>query len=248
MPAKRLSMRKVKEILRLKWGQGLSNRKFTAACGISRPTVSEYLRRAEEADLSWPLPGDLTDTHVEQLLFPPPPVLPAQDRGIPNWLRIHQELKRKGVTLFLLWQEYRGTHPHGYQYSWFCGRYREWRGKLDVVMHPDHRAGEKLFVDYAGQKVPIIDRTSGEIKEAEIFVAVMGASNYTFAKATWSRSLILSSYHYQSIETTRKHRLDEKPLEEQQVLSLTEDHDNIHGPSYYHSPKDHHYIETPHSG
>ena len=147
------------------------------------------MRRAEEADLSWPLPGDLTDTHLEQLLFPPPPALPAQDRGIPNWLRIHQELKHKGVTLFLLWQEYRETHPHGYQYSWFCGRYREWRGKLDVVMRQDHRAGEKLFVDYAGQKVPIIDHTSGEIKEAEIFVAVMGASNYTFAEATWSQRL-----------------------------------------------------------
>ncbi|MCY4421375.1 MAG: IS21 family transposase, partial [Gammaproteobacteria bacterium] len=120
---------------------------------------------------------------------PPPPALPAQDRGIPNWLRIHQELKHKGVTLFLLWQEYRETHPHGYQYSWFCGRYREWRGKLDVVMRQDHRAGEKLFVDYAGQKVPIIDHTSGEIKEAEIFVAVMGASNYTFAEATWSQRL-----------------------------------------------------------
>ena len=113
MPAKRLSVRKIKEVLRLKRGQGLSNRKIAAACGIARPTVSEYLRRAEQADLSWPLPGDLTDTHLEQLLFPPPPALPAQDRGIPNWLRIHQELKHKGVTLFLLWQEYRETHPSG---------------------------------------------------------------------------------------------------------------------------------------
>ena len=147
------------------------------------------MRRAEEADLSWPLPGDLTDTHLEQLLFPPLSTLPAQNRGFPNWLRIHQELKHKGVTLFPLWQEYRGTHPHGYQYSWFCGCYREWRGKFDVVMRQDHRAGEKLFVDYAGQKVPIIDHTSGEIKEAEIFVAVMGASNYTFAEPTWSQRL-----------------------------------------------------------
>ena len=117
------------------------------------------------------------------------PALPAQDRGIPNWLRIHQEFKHKGVTLFLLWQEYGETRPHGYQYNWFCEHYREWRGKLDVVMRQDYRAGEKLFVDYAGQKVPIIDRTSGEIKETEIFVAMIETSNYTFAVATWSQSL-----------------------------------------------------------
>ena len=95
MPAKRLSMRKIKEVMRLKWDQGLSNRKIAAVCGIARPTVSEYLRRAEGADLSWPLPGDVTDTHLESLLFPPMPALPAQDRGIPNWLRIHQELNTK---------------------------------------------------------------------------------------------------------------------------------------------------------
>lgn len=182
-------MRKIKEVLRLKWAQGLSNRKIAAACGIGRPTVSEYLRRAEEAGLSWPLPEDLTDTQLEQRLFPPPPALPAEDRGIPDWNHIHRELKHKGVTLFLLWQEYRESRPSGYQYSWFCDHYRTWRGKLDLVMRQDHRAGEKLFVDYAGQTVPIIDRSTGEIKRAEIFVAVMGASNYTYAEATWSQSL-----------------------------------------------------------
>ena len=124
MPAKRLSMRKIKEVLRLKWSQGLSNRMIAAVCGIARPTVSEYLRRAEGADLSWPFSGDVTDTHSEQLLFPPMPALLAQDLGIPNWLRIHQEMKHKGVTLFLLWQEYRETRLYGYQYSWFCEHYR----------------------------------------------------------------------------------------------------------------------------
>ena len=182
-------MRKIKEVLRLKWAKGMSNRKIATSSGIGRPTVSEYLRRATEAGLTWPLPADLDDARLERLLFPPPPDLPAQERGIPDWAHIHGELKHKGVTLFLLWQEYRQANPDGYQYSWFCEHYRAWQGKLDVVMRQDHRAGEKLFVDYAGQTVPIIDRATGEIRETQIFVAVLGASNYTYAEATWSQSL-----------------------------------------------------------
>ena len=189
MPATRLSMRKIKEVLRLKWGKGMSNRKIATSSGIGRPTVSEYLRRATEAGLSWPLPADLDDARLERLLFPPPPDLPAQARGIPDWPHIHKELRHQGVTLFLLWQEYRQGHPDGYQYSWFCDHYRAWQGKLDVVMRQDHRAGEKLFVDYAGQTAPVIDRSTGEIREAQIFVAVLGASNYTYAEATWTQSL-----------------------------------------------------------
>ena len=142
-----------------------------------------------EAGLNWPLPEDLGEAHLEQLLFPPPPDLPAEVRGLPDWQQIHDELKGKYVTLFLLWQEYRQANPEGYQYSWFCERYRAWQGKLDLVMRQDHRAGEKLFVDYAGQTVPVIDRTTGEIHEAQIFMAVMGASNYTYAEATWSQKL-----------------------------------------------------------
>ena len=189
MPAQRLSMRKIKEVLRLCWGNGLSKRKTAGSCGISRPAVDEYLRRAEEAGLSWPLPADLDDGALERLLFPAAPTLPAQVRGLPDWPTVNQELKRKGVTLFLLWQEYRERHPQGYQYSWFCERYRAWQGKLDVVMRQDHRAGEKLFVDYAGQTVPVVDRCSGEIRAAQIFVAVLGASNYTYAEATWTQGL-----------------------------------------------------------
>ena len=189
MPAKRLSMRKIKEVLRLKWGKGMSNRQIATSCGIGRPTVAEYLRRAQEAGVSWPLPADLDDTRLERLLFSPPPNLPAQARGIPDWLIVHQELKHKHVTLFLLWQEYREANPDGYQYSWFCDHYRAWQGKLDVVMRQDHRAGEKLFVDYAGQTVPVIDRVTGEIRGAQIFVAVLGASNYTYAEATWTQGL-----------------------------------------------------------
>ena len=182
-------MRKIKEVLRLKWVSGLSNRQIAASCGIGRPTVSEYLRRAELAGLRWPLPDDLDEARLERLLFPPPPDLPAQQRGIPDWANIHGELKRPGVTLFLLWQEYRQAYPDGYQYSWFCEHYRAWQGKLDLVMRQDHRAGEKLFVDYAGQTVPVIDQTTGEVRQAQIFVAVLGASNYIYAEATWSQSL-----------------------------------------------------------
>jgi len=189
MPAQRLSMRKIKEVLRLCWAHGLSKRKTARSCGISRPAVDEYLRRAEAAGLSWPLPTDLDDSALERLLFPAAPALPAPVRGLPDWSTIHRELRRKGVTLFLLWQEYREHHPQGYQYSWFCERYRAWQGRLDVVMRQDHRAGEKLFVDYAGQTVPVVDRLTGEARAAQIFVAVLGASNYTYAEATWSQGL-----------------------------------------------------------
>ena len=182
-------MRKIKEVLRLKWAQGLSNRQIAKACGIGRPTVSEYLRRAAEAGLAWPLPAGLDEANLERQLFPPPPSLPAQVRGEPDWSLVHEELRRKGVTLFLLWQEYRETHPEGYQYSWFCDHYRAWQGKLDVVMRQDHRAGEKLFVDYAGQTMPVVDRNTGEIREVQIFVAVLGASSYTYAEATWTQGL-----------------------------------------------------------
>ncbi|SFX81517.1 Transposase [Marinospirillum alkaliphilum DSM 21637] len=182
-------MRKIKEVLRLKWDKHLSNRQIASACGISRPTVSEYLRRFSETGLSWPLPTDLDESRLEQKLFPPAPDLPAQDRGLPDWQQIHQELKFPKTTLFLLWQEYRAANPEGYQYSWFCDHYRAWQGKLDLVMRQNHRAGEKLFVDYAGQTAPVIDPATGEIRAAQIFVAVMGASNYTFAEATWSQKL-----------------------------------------------------------
>jgi transposase len=182
-------MRKIKEVLRLKWGNAMSNRQIASSCGISRPTVAEYVRRAQEAGVTWPLPANLNDTQLERLLFPSPPDLTAQQRGIPTWQTIHQELKRKHVTLFLLWQEYRAANPDGYQYSWFCEHYRAWRGKLDVVMRQDHKAGEKLFVDYAGQTVPVIDRATGEVREAQIFVAVLGASNYSYAEATWTQTL-----------------------------------------------------------
>ena len=189
MPAKRLSMRKIKEVLRLKYEQKFSNRRIAKACHIARPTVGDYLKRAEEVGISWPLPEGMTESQLENALFPKTANPAFSHLVIPDWAQVHKELRHKHVTLFLLWQEYRAAHPNSYQYSWFCDHYRAWRGKLDVVMRQDHRAGEKLFVDYAGQTVPIIDRTTGEIKTADIFVAVMGASNYTFVEATWSQRL-----------------------------------------------------------
>jgi transposase len=189
MPAQRLAMRQVREVLRLKWAIGLSERKIAHGLGISRPTVAEYVRRAQAAGLSWPLPTLLDEAALEQLLFPALPPQRAAPYPIPDWSTVHQELKRKGVTLFLLWQEYKAVTPDGFQYSWFCQAYRAWAAKLDLVMRQTHRAGEKLFVDYAGQSVPVVNRHSGEVHEAAIFVAVLGASNYTYAEATWTQSL-----------------------------------------------------------
>ena len=181
-------MRKIKEVLRLN-ASGMSNRKIARSLNQSRPSVANYLRRAADAGLVWPLPPELSDAAIEQRLFPPPPTKATRDRTRPDWQWVNRELKHKGVTLFLLWQEYLEQHPRGYQYSWFCDLYREWRGKLDVVMRQDHRAGEKLFVDYAGHTVPIVNQHTGEFREAQIFIAVLGASNYTYAEATWTQSL-----------------------------------------------------------
>ena len=189
MPRKRLSMRQVHEVLRLKWASGLSDRQIAQRLGLSRPTVAAYVQRAQAAGLSWPLPEGLDEAALERLLFPPPPAHSAFIPLAPDWAQVHQELKRKGVTLLLLWQEYKAATPEGFQYSWFCQAYRAWVGKLDLVMRQSHRAGEKLFVDYAGQGIPIVDRHSGEVHEAVIFIAVLGASNYTYVEATRTQSL-----------------------------------------------------------
>jgi len=150
--------------------------------------VADYLLRVRAAGLSWPLPEELDEIYLDRLLFPPPEDV-IIGRPQPDWLVIHKELKRKGVTLALLWQEYKESNPEGYQYSWFCQHYHRWSGKLDLVMRQDHKAGEKLFVDYAGHTVPVIDQQTGEIRQAQIFVAVLGASSYTYAEATWTQGL-----------------------------------------------------------
>ena len=182
-------MRKIKEVLRLKWEGGLSHRAIAGSCGIGVTTVREYLVRAARAGLSWPLPEDLDERELEALLFKTPVSAPARKRPLPDWERIHQELKRKGVTLQLLWQEYKQEHPEGYQYTQFCQHYCRWTGRLDVWMRQTHKAGEKMFVDYAGQTMPIVTGSTGEVRQAQIFVAVLGASNYTYVEAAWTQSL-----------------------------------------------------------
>ncbi len=189
MPKERLSMRKIREILRLKYELGRSNREIARSCDIGSSTVSDYLKRARMTGLTWPLSDDQSDSFLERALFPPP-TPPGSFCLIPDFAEIHAEMqKRRGITLNLLWQEYKELHPDGYQYSWFCHNYRQWSGRLDVTMRHDHRAGEKLFVDYAGQTVGIVDRLSGDIRKAQIFVAVLGASNYTYAEATMSQQI-----------------------------------------------------------
>lgn len=189
MPAERLSMRKTQEILRLKFGCGQSNRDIAKSISVSRSTIADYLLRAKAAGLSWPLPEGMDEVTLERLLFPSTTKVQRRDRPLPVWPDVHTELKRKGVTLALLWQEYKEKNPDGYQYSWFCQNYERWQGTIDLVMRHDYRAGEKVFVDYAGQTVDLIDPHTSEVKTAQIFVAVLGASNYTYAEATWTQAL-----------------------------------------------------------
>jgi transposase len=189
MVNRRLSMRKIREVIRLKWGNKLSNRQIAKSCSMSHSTVGDYLLRAELAGLSWPLDPKLDDAAIENLLFPLNQN-PKSDRSrMPDMGYLYGEMKKKGVTLQLLWYEYKQDNPDGYQHSQFCHLYRQWVNKLDVTLRQQHRAGEKLFIDYAGQTVPIIDPTTGEIHEAQIFIAALGASNYTFAEATPGQDL-----------------------------------------------------------
>lgn len=182
-------MRQVREVLRLKWACGLSERKSAQSLHGSRPTVAEYVRRATAAGLAWPLPEPLDDTALERQRFATATLTPVAKRPAPDWATVHQELKRPHVTLLLLWQEYKTVTPEGLQYSQFCAAYRQWAAKLDLVMRQSHRAGETLFVDYAGQTMPVVDPQTGEVHAAAIFIAVLGASNSTCAEATWSQSL-----------------------------------------------------------
>ena len=182
-------MRKIREVLRLTWEAGLTARQIAGSLQLARSTVGACLRRFHESGLSWPLPTDLSDADLERRLFPAVPRSPGLIRPVPDWAEVHQELKRKGVTLALLWQEYKLAHPDGCQYSRFCAQSRAWAGTRDVVMRQTHRFGEKLFVDYAGQTAEVIDRTTGAIRPAQVFIAVLGASNYTYAEATWTQQL-----------------------------------------------------------
>ena len=190
MPQNRVTMRKIREILRLAWSCNQTRQLISDSCGIGKTTVTDTLYRASAAGLSYPLPADLDDERLERLLYPQHPRAITSRRTPPDWASLHNELlSHKNLTLMLLWQEYKEREPSGYQYSQFCDLFRFWRGKLDLSMRQEHRAGEKMFVDYCGQIIPIVDSTTGEIRDAQVFVAVMGASNYTYAETTWSQSL-----------------------------------------------------------
>ncbi len=189
MPRPHTAMRKIREVLRLRFGEGLSLRDVSASLQVPVTTVGDHVRRAEAAGVGWPVPPDLDDAALEALLFAGP-TPPSSPRPMPDWQKIHTELHRPGVTLMLLWFEYKETFPDGYAYSQFCEHYRKWRRRLDVVMRQSHTAGEKLFVDFPGHKIPIYDAATGELTfEAELFVAVLGASNYLYAEAVASQEL-----------------------------------------------------------
>lgn len=190
MPRPHNAMRKIRDALRLKCDEKLSARQIALSLGLARSTVADYLQRATAAGISWPLPQDFDDAALEAALFSSDGA-PAGVRPLPEWEKIHLELRRPHVTLALLWLEYKETFPDGYAYSQFCELYGRWRLHLDVVMRQVHKAGEKLFVDYPGRRIPIYDGSNGEVSfEAELFVAVLGASSYLFAEATRSQELI----------------------------------------------------------
>jgi len=182
-------MRKIKEALRLCWDLRLPARQAARSIGVAASTLSDLLYRAKAAGLTWQLVESLDNQALEALLYPPPAPSSVQ-RPAPDMEWVHRELTRKkSVTLQLLWMEYKEQHPDGYQYTQFCEHYRRWSKRLDVVMRQPHVAGEKMFVDFAGQTVPVIDPKTGTVSQAEVFVAVLGASNYTYAEVCPSQEL-----------------------------------------------------------
>lgn len=190
MPAERLSMRHLRELLRLRHANRLPQHVIANSLGLGQGTVSKYLSRARRAGLSWPLPPELDDDlRLEALLFPPPPDVPPEARPKPDWAEIHRELRRPDVTLYLLWEEYKARHPDGFSYSWFCDLYKAWLARLKPTLRQVHVAGDKLFVDYAGRTMEVLDGLTGEVRTAQVFVAVLGASNYTYAEATFTQTL-----------------------------------------------------------
>ena len=188
MPAARLSMRKIREVLRLKHERGLSHRAIAQVCAIGLGTVTLYLRRTARQGLGWPLPAELDDAALEARLYPRSTAL-RNLKVRPDCAYIHRELRRDGVTLQLLWEEYAQAHPNGYGRTRFCAIYRQWARRLRPSMRQVHRAGEKTFVDFSGKRPTLVDRRTGELRRVELFVAVLGASSFTYAEATATQQL-----------------------------------------------------------
>lgn len=183
-------MRNIRDILRLKLAGGLSIRQIRASTKVSIGTIQKLLSKADELNLTWPLPESLDDHQLAQLFYPSADTRVSSRRQVPDWTNVHQELKRKGMTKQLLWEEYAEQYPNRcYSYSQFCERYQHWCGQQKRSMRQIHKAGEKAFVDYCGPTVPIINAHTGELRNAQVFVGVLGASNYTFAEATDTQAL-----------------------------------------------------------
>src|ERR1700683_2981491 len=189
MAATRHLMRRLRDVLRLKYEAGLTHRAIALACTVGLGTVSSFLGRAKAAGLTWPLPDGLDDAALEARVFGRPADQGPRAQALPAWSALHQELKRPGVTLQLLWTEYRATDPTGYAYSHFCDRYRQWARALKPSMRQVHRAGEKTFVDYSGKRPSLVDATTGALVPVELFVGVLGASGLIYAEATRSQAL-----------------------------------------------------------
>lgn len=181
-------MKKIIEVLRLKYAARLSHEKIARACGLSKGAVGKYVSATQALGITWPLPEGVDEARLEALLFPARQ--PSSRLVEPDYFQMHQALKRKGVTLQLLWAEYVAIHGEsGYRYSQYCHRYRQWRDRQKRSLRQVHLAGDKLFIDYCGPTVPIVNRHTGEIREAQVFVCVLGASSYTYAEATYTQSL-----------------------------------------------------------
>jgi len=190
MPAKRIAMRKIRDVLRLRLEARLSIRQIKASTKVSVGAIQKLLSQAELLGLSWPLAPDLDDAQLAQMFYPGADTTASRRYQVPDWPAVHQELKRKGMTKQLLWEEYTEQYPNRcYSYSQYCDRYSRWRKQQKRSMRQLHKAGEKGFIDYCGPTVPIIDARTGEINEAQVFVAVLGASNYTYVEATMTQSL-----------------------------------------------------------
>lgn len=182
-------MRQLRQMLRLA-ADGISAREIASMLGVARSTIQDNLNRSVAAGLRWPLAGDLTDDAIEEKLFARAGVKQGQRRRPePDWAALVLEMRKPAVTLQILWDEYRAVHPGGYGYSRFCELYRGFERRLSPTMRQEHVAGDKVFVDYSGKKIAIADPHTGEVREAELFVAVLGASGFTYAEATWTQTL-----------------------------------------------------------
>ena len=190
MPARRKSTRKIKEVLRLRNELKLEQRQIARSCSLSVSTVHEYLKRAAAANIGWPLPDGWDDARLAAALFPPSAAAPQPPtrKSPPDFAAIHQQLQHhRHLTLQLVWEEYRQANPGGYRYSWFCERYQHWRRHLDVVLRQEHKAGEKIFVDWAGATIPIYDREHGA-SLAGIVVCFRAGRQFLHLRRSDSRS------------------------------------------------------------